>query len=139
MAALDAMVAATSLGAIRADFANSIEVLQWTLNAYNLSFAVLLLTGAAVGDRFGRRRIFLTGTGLFVLASIACAVAPNAEILIAGRALQGVGAALLMPLARLPLPRRSRLVLAALSLDPRALPSSEVALLRSGIGHSSDE
>jgi EmrB/QacA subfamily drug resistance transporter len=99
MAALDAMVVATSLGAIRADLAASIETLQWTLNGYNLSFAVLLLTGAALGDRFGRRRMFVAGIGFFVLASAICALAPNAGMLIIGRAAQGVGAALLMPLA----------------------------------------
>lgn len=99
MAALDAMVVATSLSTIRAEFATSIETLQWTLNAYNLSFAVLLLTGAALGDRFGRRRMFSAGIAVFVLASVACALAPSAEVLVAGRAAQGIGAALLMPLA----------------------------------------
>lgn len=99
MAALDAMVVATSLSTIRADFGASIEALQWTLNAYNLSFAVLLLTGAALGDRLGRKRMFSAGIALFVAASIICALSGNAALLIAGRALQGVGAALLMPLA----------------------------------------
>jgi EmrB/QacA subfamily drug resistance transporter len=99
MAALDAMVVATSLSTIRADFEASIEALQWTLNAYNLSFAVLLLTGAAVGDRFGRKRMFIAGVALFAAASIVCALSGNAALLIAGRAGQGVGAALLMPLA----------------------------------------
>ena len=99
MAILDAMVVTTALGAIRQDLGASIELLQWTVNAYNLSFAVLLLTGAAVGDRFGRRRVFITGITLFVAASVGCALAPDAGWLIAGRALQGVGAALLMPLA----------------------------------------
>ncbi len=99
MAALDALVVTTALGNIRRDFGASIETLQWTVNAYNLSFAVLLLTGAALGDRFGRRRMFVTGIALFVAASILCAVAGNAGWLIAGRALQGAGAALLMPLA----------------------------------------
>ncbi|CAN7318512.1 DHA2 family efflux MFS transporter permease subunit [Bosea sp. LjRoot90] len=99
MAALDAMVVATSLSTIRADFGSSIEALQWTLNAYNLSFAVLLLTGAALGDRLGRKRMFSAGIAVFVAASIICALSGNATFLIAGRALQGVGAALLMPLA----------------------------------------
>jgi EmrB/QacA subfamily drug resistance transporter len=99
MAILDAMVVTTALGAIRQDLGASIELLQWTVNAYNLSFAVLLLTGAALGDRFGRRRVFITGITLFVAASVGCALAPGAGWLIAGRALQGVGAALLMPLA----------------------------------------
>lgn len=99
IAALDAMVVATSLSTIRAEFDTSIEALQWTLNAYNLSFAVLLLTGAALGDRFGRKRMFIAGVGVFVAASMLCALSGHAALLIAGRALQGVGAALLMPLA----------------------------------------
>lgn len=99
MAILDAMVVATALSAIRADLGASIELLEWTVNAYNLSFAVLLLTGAALGDRFGRRRIFLAGLVLFVAASAACALAGDVSSLIAARAAQGVGAALVMPLA----------------------------------------
>ena len=99
MAALDAMVVATALGTIRLDLGASIEALEWTVNAYNLSFAVLLLTGAALGDRFGRRRLFAIGLGLFVAASAACALAGNVVWLIAARAFQGAGAALVMPLA----------------------------------------
>lgn len=99
MAALDALVVTTALGAIRADLGASIEMLQWTVNAYNLSFAVLLLTGAALGDRFGRRRMFGMGIGLFVVASAMCGLAASPAWLIAGRALQGAGAALVMPLA----------------------------------------
>jgi EmrB/QacA subfamily drug resistance transporter len=99
MVALDALVVATALGAIRRDFGTSIEVLQWTMNAYNLSFAVLLLTGAALGDRFGRRRLFGAGLSVFVAASAACALAPSAAWLIAARAIQGAGAALVMRLA----------------------------------------
>ncbi|HKF72908.1 MAG TPA: MFS transporter [Stellaceae bacterium] len=99
MAILDAMVVTTALGAIRQDLGASIELLEWTVNAYNLSFAVLLLTGAALGDRLGRRRIFIGGIALFTAASVWCALGPGAGWLIAGRALQGVGAALLMPLA----------------------------------------
>src|ERR1700746_1907447 len=75
MVALDALVVTTALSAIRFDLGASIEALEWTVNAYNLSFAVLLLTGAALGDRFGRRRVFTAGLGLFVTASIACALA----------------------------------------------------------------
>jgi MFS family permease len=99
MAALDALVVTTALGAIRADLGASIEMLQWTVNAYNLSFAVLLLTGAALGDRFGRRRMFAAGIGLFVVASAACGTATSPAWLIAGRTLQGAGSALVMPLA----------------------------------------
>ena len=99
MVALDALVVTTALGTIRLDLDASIEALQWTMNAYNLSFAVLLLTGAALGDRFGRRRMFVAGLSIFVVASAACALAGNAGSLIAARAVQGVGAALVMPLA----------------------------------------
>jgi EmrB/QacA subfamily drug resistance transporter len=99
MAVLDAMVVATALSTIRRDLGASLEALEWTVNAYNLSFAVLLLTGAALGDRFGRRRMFVAGLALFVAASAACALADSAAALIAARAVQGAGAALVMPLA----------------------------------------
>jgi EmrB/QacA subfamily drug resistance transporter len=99
MVALDALVVTTALSTIRLDLGASIEALQWTMNAYNLNFAVLLLTGAALGDRFGRRRIFVAGLSLFVAASAACALARSAGFLIAARAVQGAGAALVMPLA----------------------------------------
>ena len=99
MMALDAMVITTAFATIRAEFGASVETLQWTVNAYNLTFAVLLLTGAALGDRFGRRRIFAAGIALFVAASVACALAPVAGWLIAARAAQGAGAAVVMPLA----------------------------------------
>ena len=99
MAALDALVVTTALVSIRRDFAVSLETLQWVTNAYNLSFAVLLLTGAALGDRLGRRRMFLAGIVTFMLSSIACALAPTIGLLITGRAAQGAGAALIMPLA----------------------------------------
>jgi EmrB/QacA subfamily drug resistance transporter len=99
MVALDALVVTTALSTIRLDFGASIEALEWTVNAYNLSFAVLLLTGAALGDRFGRRRMFAAGLGLFVASSAACALAGSAGWLIAARAVQGAGAALVMPLA----------------------------------------
>jgi EmrB/QacA subfamily drug resistance transporter len=96
---LDALVVSTALTSIQADFGASIEQLEWTVNAYVLSFAVLLMTGAALGDRYGRRRVFVAGLGLFAAASIACALAPDVGWLIAARVLQGAGAALLMPLA----------------------------------------
>ncbi|HEX8051681.1 MAG TPA: DHA2 family efflux MFS transporter permease subunit [Thermoleophilaceae bacterium] len=98
MAALDTLVMSTALSTIRADLGASIEQLEWTVNAYNLSFAVLLITGAALGDRFGRRRLFAAGLGLFAVASAACALAPSVGWLIAARAVQGAGSALLMPL-----------------------------------------
>jgi EmrB/QacA subfamily drug resistance transporter len=99
MVALDALVVTTALSTIRLDLAASIEALEWTINAYTLSFAVLLLTGAALGDRFGRRRMFVAGLVLFVAASAACALSDSAGWLIAARAVQGAGAALVMPLA----------------------------------------
>jgi EmrB/QacA subfamily drug resistance transporter len=99
MVALDALAVTTALSAMRSDLGASIEVLEWTVNAYNLSLAVLLLTAAALGDRLGRRRMFAAGLGLFVVASGACALAGSAGWLIAARAVQGAGAALVMPLA----------------------------------------
>jgi EmrB/QacA subfamily drug resistance transporter len=96
---LDALVVTTALSAIRVDLGASVEELEWTVSAYVLSFAVLLMTAAALGDRFGRRRVFAAGLGLFAAASAACALAPEVGWLIAARAVQGVGAALVMPLA----------------------------------------
>jgi MFS family permease len=87
MMALDAMIITTAFATIRAEFGSPVETLQWTVNAFNLTFAVLLLTGAALGDRFGRRRMFAAGLALFVVASAACALAGNATALIAARAL----------------------------------------------------
>src|ERR1700692_1497106 len=85
MVALDALVLTSALATIRADFSTPMATLQWTVNAYNLSFAVLLLTGAALGDRFGRRRMFAAGIALFMLASAACALSTTIGGLIAGR------------------------------------------------------
>jgi MFS family permease len=99
MVALDAMVVTTALSAIRVSLGASLESLEWTVNAYNLSFAVLLLTGTALGDRFGRRRLFCYGIGLFAGGSAACGLATSVGWLIVARALQGAGAALVVPLA----------------------------------------
>lgn len=99
MISLDSQVVTTALSTIRLDLGASIETLEWTVNAYILSFAVLLLPGAALGERFGRRRMFVAGIALFIAASAACAMAGNVGWLIAGRAIQGAGAALVMPLA----------------------------------------
>jgi len=98
MAALDTLVVSTALSTIRLDLHASVEQLEWTVNAYNLSFAVLLITAAALGDRFGRRNLYATGLGLFAMASAACALAPSVGWLIAARTVQGAGAALIMPL-----------------------------------------
>jgi EmrB/QacA subfamily drug resistance transporter len=99
MVVLDTLVVATALTAIRTDLRASVTELEWTVNAYGLSFAVLLMTAAAAGDRWGRRRVFTAGVTVFTVASLACAVAPNVAILVAGRVLQGAGAAFVMPLA----------------------------------------
>jgi EmrB/QacA subfamily drug resistance transporter len=99
MVGLDALVVSTALTEIGRDLGASIETLEWTVNAYALSFAAFLLTAAVLGDRFGRRRLFVAGLILFVAASVGCALAPNIAWLIAARAVQGVGAAIVMPLA----------------------------------------
>jgi EmrB/QacA subfamily drug resistance transporter len=95
---LDNLVVTTALPVIRKDLGASIESLEWTVNAYTLTFAVLLLTGAALGDRFGRRRMFSIGLVIFTLASAAAALAPSIDALVAARALQGVGGAIITPL-----------------------------------------
>ena len=98
MVVLDNLVVTTALPSIRADLGATIENLQWTVNAYTLSFAVLLLTGAALGDRFGRKRMFVLGVSMFTLASAAAALAPTTSTLIAARAIQGAAAASVLPL-----------------------------------------
>jgi multidrug resistance protein len=99
MVAFDAMVVATALVPMRTELQTSIERLQWTVNAYNIAFALLLLAGAALGDRYGRRRLLMLGLALFVGSSVGCALARDVDTLIAARALQGAGAAFVMPLA----------------------------------------
>ncbi|WP_238163369.1 DHA2 family efflux MFS transporter permease subunit [Kribbella capetownensis] len=99
MVALDVLVVAAALTTIRADLGATAEQLEWTVNAYGLSFAMLLMTAAAIGDRWGRRRTYAGGLVLFTLASVACALATSLPWLIAARAIQGVGAAVVMPLA----------------------------------------
>lgn len=98
MAALDNLVVTTALPAIRTDLGGKLEDLEWTVNAYTLTFAVLLMFGAALGDRFGRRRLFIVGLAIFTGASAAAALSPGIDALIAARAVQGVGAAIMMPL-----------------------------------------
>jgi len=99
MVSLDTQVVATALPVIRLHLHASLAALEWTVNAYTLSFAALLLTGAALGERLGRRRMLAVGLGLFTAASAACALAPNAGALVAARTVQGAGAALMLPLA----------------------------------------
>src|SRR5215207_4890480 len=99
MVTLDNLVVTNALPVIRVDFGATLASLGWTVNAYTLAFAVLLLPAAALGDRLGRRRVFATGLGLFTIASIAAALAPSAGALIAARAFQGASAAAVMPLS----------------------------------------
>ncbi|MDT9688548.1 MFS transporter [Streptomyces sp. P9(2023)] len=98
MAALDNLVVTTALPSIREDLGGALDDLEWTVSAYTLTFAVLLMFGAALGDRFGRRRLFVVGIAVFTLASAGAALAPGIDALIAARAVQGVGAAIMMPL-----------------------------------------
>ncbi len=99
MAALDNLVVTMALPVIREKLHAGLAGLEWTVNAYTLTFAVLLLTGAALGDRFGRRRMFLVGLTLFTVASAAAALAPSIGALIAARAVQGAGGAMVVPLS----------------------------------------
>jgi EmrB/QacA subfamily drug resistance transporter len=98
MVVLDNLVVSTALPVIRTDLGASLEELEWTVNAYTLTFAVLLLTGAALGDRFGRRRVFAIGLTIFTGASAAAALAPSMDALIVARAIQGIGGAIVTPL-----------------------------------------
>jgi EmrB/QacA subfamily drug resistance transporter len=98
MTALDTLVVTTSLPVLRVDLHASLASLEWTVNAYKLAFACFLLTGAALGDRFGRRRMYALGLLVFTAASAAAAVSPNAAALVGARAVQGAGAAIVMPL-----------------------------------------
>jgi len=98
MTALDNLVVGVALPSIRADFGGSLESLEWTVNAYTLSFAVFLILGAALGDRFGRKRMFTIGMALFTASSAGAALAPSIDALVATRALQGLGAAMVTPL-----------------------------------------
>jgi EmrB/QacA subfamily drug resistance transporter len=98
MVSLDNLVVTTALPVIRHELHASISQLEWTVNAYTLTFAVLLLTGAALGDRFGRRRVFVLGLLLFTGASALAALSTSANVLDIARALQGIGGAIVMPL-----------------------------------------
>src|SRR6266849_357831 len=98
MVTLDNLVVTTALPVIRRDLHAGLGSLEWTVNAYTLTFAVLLLTGAALGDRFGRKRMFTIGISIFTLASAAAALAPSIGALDAARAVQGLGGAIVMPL-----------------------------------------
>ncbi|KQY20740.1 MFS transporter [Cellulomonas sp. Root485] len=99
MATLDNLVMTTALPVLRTELSATLEQLQWMVNAYTLSFATLMIAAATLGDRWGRRRVFVAGIVVFALASIASALATSAELLIAARAVQGAGAAAIMPLS----------------------------------------
>ncbi|MEA2280976.1 MAG: hypothetical protein QOK21_1583 [Solirubrobacteraceae bacterium] len=98
MTALDNLVVGIALPSIRAELGGSLESLEWTVNSYTLAFAVFLLGGAALGDRFGRKRMFAGGLALFTLSSAFAALAPSIDALVAARAMQGLGAAIVLPL-----------------------------------------
>ncbi len=99
MAALDNLVVTNALPAIRADLDATLEGLTWTINAYTLSFASFILMASALADRFGRRRVFALGVAVFTVASLACGLSTEAWMLIAARAVQGLGAAAVLPLS----------------------------------------
>src|SRR5947209_5395045 len=98
MVTLDNLVVTTALPVIRVDLHSGLSGLEWTVNAYTLTFAVLLLTGAALGDRFGRRLMFAIGLGIFTAASAAAALSTSILMLDIARAVQGVGGAIILPL-----------------------------------------
>jgi EmrB/QacA subfamily drug resistance transporter len=98
ISALDVVVVATALPVMQARLGASLADLEWTINAYNLVFGCLMLTGVALGDRFGRRRMYVTGLITFVAGSAVAALAPGTGVLIGGRVIQGAGAAMLLPL-----------------------------------------
>src|SRR3954471_19215542 len=99
MVVLDNLVVTTALPSIRAELGGGLQALEWTVNAYTLTFAVLLLTGAALGDRFGRRRMFVIGLAIFTAGSAIAATSSTVGVLIAARAIQGVGGAIITPLS----------------------------------------
>ena len=116
MVVLDSVVVITALPRMQRDLHVSLASLQWTLNAYGIAFAAGIITAAALGDRFGRRKVFTIGLALFTFASIACALAPNLSALIVARTVQGLGGAVVLPLsltiltAAFPIERRGMIV-----------------------------
>ncbi|HTZ85988.1 MAG TPA: MFS transporter, partial [Solirubrobacteraceae bacterium] len=116
MVALDALVVVTALPRMQHDLHVDFSSMQWTVNSYGISFAAGIVTAAAIGDRFGRRRVFNVGLALFTVASAACALAPSAGVLIAARTVQGLGGAIVLPLSltilttAYPLERRGMIV-----------------------------
>jgi EmrB/QacA subfamily drug resistance transporter len=116
MVVLDSVVVITALPRMQRDLHVSLSSLQWTLNAYGIAFAAGIITAAALGDRFGRRKVFTIGIALFTAASVACALAPNLSALIGARTVQGLGGAVVLPLsltiltAAFPVERRGMIV-----------------------------
>jgi len=116
MVVLDSVVVITALPRMQRDLHVSLASLQWTLSAYGIAFAAGIITAAALGDRFGRRKLFTIGLALFTAASVACAQAPNLSELIVARTLQGLGGAIVLPLsltiltAAFPIERRGMIV-----------------------------
>ena len=116
MVVLDALVVITALPQMQRDLHVGLPALQWTVNSYGIAFAAGIITAAALGDRLGRRRVFISGLALFTLASAACALAPSVPALVAARAVQGLGGAAVLPLsltiltAAFPAPRRGMIV-----------------------------
>jgi EmrB/QacA subfamily drug resistance transporter len=116
MVVLDSVVVITALPRMQRDLHVSLSSLQWTLNAYGIAFAAGIITAAALGDRFGRRKVFTIGLALFTAASVACALAPNLSLLIVARTVQGLGGAVVLPLsltiltAAFPIERRGMIV-----------------------------
>ena len=96
---LDALVVTTALPTLHQELGAGVEGLSWTVNAYALAFAASILTGSTLGDRYGRRRMFIAGLAMFTMASALCALSPTIALLIAARALQGVGGGIAVPLA----------------------------------------
>jgi EmrB/QacA subfamily drug resistance transporter len=116
MVVLDSLVVITALPRMQRDLHVGLPALQWTVNSYGIAFAAGIITAAALGDRLGRRRVFISGLALFTLASAACALATSAAALVAARAVQGLGGAAVLPLsltiltAAFPVPRRGMIV-----------------------------
>src|SRR3984893_15308122 len=94
---LDVTIVNTALNSMGSALGGGVSELQWVVSAYTIAFAALILTAGALGDRLGAKKIFMAGFAIFTVASLACALAPTAPILIAGRAVQGMGAAILVP------------------------------------------
>src|SRR6266446_6499229 len=94
---LDVTIVNTALNSIGTSLGGGVSELQWVVSSYTIAFAAFILTAGALGDRLGAKRIFMAGFAVFTAASLACALAPNAAILIAARAVQGLGAAILVP------------------------------------------